>query len=137
MQRILPTLTFLAVVGHAAPVRTLPASNLPYTFELNQGQTSPAVRYLARGKGYTLFLTGSEAVMTMKRSGGEPQVLRMSLAGGRAPSQVDALDHEGSSNYFVGDPSQWRRIYDANRSTIGENPDSVRIGTTLRIPPKQ
>ena len=47
--------------------------------------------------------------MTIKRSGGEPQVLRMSLAGGRAPSRVDALDHEGSSNYFVGDPSQWRR----------------------------
>jgi nucleoid-associated protein YgaU len=38
---------------------------------------------------------------------------------------------------FYGDSSQWRRIYDANRSAIGENPDAVRIGTTLRIPPKQ
>jgi 5'-nucleotidase len=37
---------------------------------------------------------------------------------------------------FYGDPSLWRRIYDANRSAIGENPDNVRIGTTLRIPPK-
>ena len=35
-----------------------------------------------------------------------------------------------------GDPALWRRIYDSNRSTIGENPDAVRIGTTLRIPPK-
>ncbi|MGE3913076.1 MAG: LysM peptidoglycan-binding domain-containing protein [Chloroflexota bacterium] len=37
---------------------------------------------------------------------------------------------------FYGDPTLWRRIYDANRSLIGDNPDSVKIGTTLRIPPK-
>jgi nucleoid-associated protein YgaU len=37
---------------------------------------------------------------------------------------------------FYGDSGQWRRIYDANRSAIGENPDAVRIGTTLRIPPR-
>jgi nucleoid-associated protein YgaU len=35
-----------------------------------------------------------------------------------------------------GDSSLWRPIYEANRSAIGENPDNVRIGTTLRIPPK-
>jgi hypothetical protein len=40
------------------------------------------------------------------------------------------------SEKMYGDPSLWRRIYDANRSAIGENPDSVRIGTTLNIPPK-
>jgi len=38
---------------------------------------------------------------------------------------------------FYGDPNEWRRIYDANRQVIGENPDAVRIGTVLRIPPKQ
>lgn len=37
---------------------------------------------------------------------------------------------------FYGDPTLWRRIYDANRGTIGDNPDNVRVGTTLRIPPK-
>lgn len=36
---------------------------------------------------------------------------------------------------FYGDSAQWRRIYDANRSAIGDNPDNVRVGTTLRIPP--
>ena len=36
---------------------------------------------------------------------------------------------------FYGDPALWRRIYDANRAAIGDNPDSVRLGTTLRIPP--
>jgi nucleoid-associated protein YgaU len=37
---------------------------------------------------------------------------------------------------FYGDPALWRRIYDANRGTIGDNPDNVRVGTSLRIPPK-
>jgi nucleoid-associated protein YgaU len=36
---------------------------------------------------------------------------------------------------FYGDETLWRRIYDANRTQIGDNPDNVKIGTTLRIPP--
>ena len=37
---------------------------------------------------------------------------------------------------FYGDGAQWQRIYDANRAAIGDNPDNVRVGTTLRIPPR-
>ena len=47
----------------------------------------------------------------------------------------DAIDR-GPWWQVYGDPTLWRRTYDANRSTIGDNPDNVRIGTTLRIPPK-
>ena len=36
---------------------------LPLTFEVNRGQTDPQVKYLSRGRGYTLFLTGEEAVL--------------------------------------------------------------------------
>lgn len=35
---------------------------LPLHFEANQGQTDEQVQFLARGKGYSLFLTGTEAV---------------------------------------------------------------------------
>jgi 5'-nucleotidase len=35
-----------------------------------------------------------------------------------------------------GDATLWRTIYDANRDTIGDNPDQLKIGQTLRIPPK-
>ena len=38
---------------------------------------------------------------------------------------------------FYGDSSQWRKIYDANRAAIGDNPDAVKVGTQLRIPPKE
>jgi len=37
---------------------------------------------------------------------------------------------------FYGDPSLWRPIYEANRAAIGDNPDNVRVGTTLQIPPR-
>jgi LysM repeat protein len=36
-----------------------------------------------------------------------------------------------------GDAEQWPRIYDANRDTIGGNPDALVAGTTLQIPPRQ
>ena len=35
------------------------------TFEANRGQTSPRVRFLARGKGYMLFLTPDDAVLSL------------------------------------------------------------------------
>ena len=41
------------------------------------------------------------------------------------------------SQRFYGDETLWRRIYDANRQTIGDNPDNLRVGTVLRIPPRQ
>jgi nucleoid-associated protein YgaU len=38
---------------------------------------------------------------------------------------------------FYGDPSQWRRIYDANKDAIGADPDKLKLGMKLTIPPKQ
>ena len=38
---------------------------------------------------------------------------------------------------FYGDQTQWRRIYEANRSAIGDNPDAIAVGTQIRIPPKE
>ena len=40
---------------------------LPLSFEVNQGQTDAEVKFLSRGKGYTLFLTPKEAVLSLKR----------------------------------------------------------------------
>jgi beta-propeller repeat-containing protein len=39
--------------------------NRSLTFEANQGQADPQVKYLSRGHGYTLFLTSAEAVFAM------------------------------------------------------------------------
>ncbi len=39
---------------------------LPMSFELNQGQADPQVKYLARGRGYQVFLTDTEAVLALR-----------------------------------------------------------------------
>ncbi|PYQ50636.1 MAG: hypothetical protein DMF59_10325, partial [Acidobacteria bacterium] len=61
---------------------TLIASNLqgygklPLAFEANVGQTDRRVTFLARGSGFELFLTQTEAVYRLQTS-----VIRMRLAG--------------------------------------------------------
>jgi hypothetical protein len=37
-------------------------------FEANEGQTDPEVRFFARGSGYTLFLTSTEAVFSLQKT---------------------------------------------------------------------
>ena len=42
--------------------------NLPLSFEENRGQTDARVKFLARGDGYSLFLTSTEAVLKLRAS---------------------------------------------------------------------
>ena len=39
---------------------------LPLAFEANQGQTDPRVRFLARGRGYSLFLAQDESILVLQ-----------------------------------------------------------------------
>ena len=39
---------------------------LPLSFEVNQGQSDPQVKFLSRGRGYALFLTSGEAVLSLR-----------------------------------------------------------------------
>jgi hypothetical protein len=54
---------------------------LPLSFEKNQGQANARVRYLSRGRGYSLFLTPSAAVLFCE---GEPTA-RGTRSGGERP----------------------------------------------------
>src|SRR5438105_4204277 len=38
---------------------------LPLSFEANQGQAGPDVKYLTRGNGYAVALTATEAVLSL------------------------------------------------------------------------
>src|SRR5438445_3045366 len=84
---------------------------LPLIFEPNQGQTKPQVQLLAHGAGHGLFLTGDGAVLSMRRSGRRPEIIRMVLDGANknpAASGDELLP--GKSNYFIGnDPAKWHR----------------------------
>ena len=106
---------------------------MPLAFEASQGQTDAQVKYLARGNGYTVFLTGNETVfavqspalssstgMTGKRgmsaaskaiqqAAPKTAAIHMRLVGGNAQAQIAAESQlPGVTNYFIGnDRSQW------------------------------
>jgi hypothetical protein len=126
-------LAFMSAVGAATPkpaqaVKAQVQANygkLPLSFEVNQGQTDSQVKFLSRGHGYALFLTPSEAVLSLKKPQAQPKasalaksapapdvpgaVLRMQLVGANPAAQVlgkEALP--GRVNYLIGkDPSLW------------------------------
>jgi hypothetical protein len=104
---------------------------LPLSFEQNRGQFDSRVKFLARGHGYSLFLTSDGATLSLRRGRGqadphdsgasgsvtqpsaslttEKAVVRMRLRGGRSaqPTGIDELATH--SNYFVGsDPASWQ-----------------------------
>ena len=81
-------------------------------FDANRGQTDPQVKFLARGRGYGLFLTVKEAVLTLSRPVGRSSrqpcgsaqedastkkqpsvaVIRMRLVGGNPEPRIVGLD---------------------------------------------
>jgi hypothetical protein len=86
---------------------------LPLSFEANQGQTDTQVQFLAHGPGYGVLLTGDQAVLNLRGSGGAGQTtgtsLSLRLAGANATPPVTGQDKlAGVANYLVGnDPGRW------------------------------
>lgn len=77
----------------ATPIEALAAvRSRPLAFEANAGQTDPQVRFVARGAGYTVFLTPTEAVLALGGHGSEQTVLRLKPVGTSATHQLVASD---------------------------------------------
>jgi hypothetical protein len=60
----------LILAGSGAPTRHDVHNSygkLPLSFEANHGQTNAQVKFIARGAGYTLFLTPAEAVFSLQQ----------------------------------------------------------------------
>src|SRR6516225_8647319 len=82
---------------------------IPLSFEPNRGQADPRVQFVSHGQGYTVFLTGKDAVFALSSTSGKSSSLQMTLKGSRAQSPVGLKPTGAISNYFIGnDPSQWR-----------------------------
>src|SRR5438874_831961 len=57
----------------AAKKRVVQAyGQLPMAFETNTGQTDERVKFMARGAGYSLFLTPTESVFVLSRRQNQP-----------------------------------------------------------------
>jgi hypothetical protein len=101
--------------------------SLPISFVANEGQTDSQVKFLTSGGAYSLFLTGTEAVMVLSKrkarraslqndsydSPDEPptkSVIRMKLAGANSHPELVALNEmPWKTNYFIGnDPEKWQ-----------------------------
>jgi hypothetical protein len=107
----------LAEAGRATALATL--ERLPLTFEENRGQAHGAVRYLARGPGYQLFLTPAERVLALPaanrreapaRGESDPVAIRLRLLGANdSPLVRGEQPLARRSHYLAGrDPSSWR-----------------------------
>ena len=83
---------------------------VPLHFEANRAQTDPRVQFLARGGGYTLFLTPTETVLVLTRT-----VVRMTALGANPePRASGQAELPGKANYFRGND---RRKWDTNVPT--------------------
>lgn len=109
-----------SAMGKAGKARLASSyGNLPLSFEPNQGQATEQVKFLSRGRGYALFLTGDEVVLALGGASEaspskdtkaakssvptKPDMLRMKLAGANQSPKVAGLDElPGKSNYLLG-----------------------------------
>jgi len=98
--------------------------HLPLSFEANTGPIDARVNFISRGPGYTLYLTPTEAVLTLHKGADRPSptelrrdestpaadVVRMTLLDGNPRAPAAAMEPlPGTVNYFIGnDPSRWR-----------------------------
>jgi len=110
----------LVLDGPGAAPPSLLGDHAAMRFEANLGQADAQVRFLARGDGYALFLTSTEAVLSLSRQSADESadgigsaagaVLAMQLVGAN-PSPLVSGQGElpGKSNYLRGnDPARWQ-----------------------------
>lgn len=118
----------LSLAGQAQNVSGLAAAQvdydkLPLTFEINQGQANPCVRFLSHGHGYTAYLTSQGLSLALRPSheAASPtgvmqgnrktrHTVELKLVGSVKTAAVLGEDPQpGRVNYFLGNnPAQWR-----------------------------
>jgi len=91
---------------------------LPISFEANQGQTDPRVKFMSRSANGTLFVTPNEAVLSLpaqaamsakadNKADPAPSVLRMKVLGGNPDAPVTGANElPGKINYLDADPAK-------------------------------
>nr|MDQ2732483.1 SBBP repeat-containing protein [Armatimonadota bacterium] len=133
-----PSFTFQPTAHGTSSAASTPATHnlqasygkLPLQFEINRGQTAKQVHFLSRGSGYSLFLTPTDAVLSLQTPPSHthtlthlrtplhpsilpsphPAVLRLHLLNANPHPQIAGADAlPGKVNYFIGnDPKKWR-----------------------------
>jgi hypothetical protein len=111
---------------------------MPLSFEANAGQTDSRVKFLSRGAGYTLFLTGDEAVLALKKSGvrsQESEAGRSKLGFGNSKFEIRKSKMEiGNWKFENRNPKFENRSSksDDRKSAIGNRQSAIE--TAIDIP---
>jgi|SRR5579859_1239803 len=101
---------------------------LPLSFEVNEGQTNGQVKFLARGQGYTLFLTSQEAVLSLQKFEGRGrQDGKLEKPGRELIADRHELFKDGAP--LTKSPRSEDRGYKVQKR--GEGPDAVRVTSTM------
>lgn len=108
--------------GAAAPTPTPATATAPATVPAPSPQRPPLASPIASPSSVATGATPSPA--TPEAAGETYEV-----------QSGDTLLSIAETSY--GDATLWRRIYDANKDTIGPDPDKLKLGMKLTIPPKQ
>ncbi len=135
-ENVLPTRQVSAAPTKVQPMLVAKYGKLPLSFEANQGQADARVRFLARGRGYTIFLTDDEAVLALRKSQpGQPGVTQsgkvgfpgrlspfglFDLGAGRGPSLADGL----KSRSLLPDLGQMVPDPNAGKGGVAGGPES-------------
>jgi hypothetical protein len=100
-------LLFSAMPAHAAAGSDEVFGKLSLGFERNEGQADPKVKFLARARGYSIFLTGNETVM--KFTAPKTASVRMKFLGQQRNARVEGVDAlAGTTNYLLGNGASYR-----------------------------
>ncbi|MCC2548914.1 LysM peptidoglycan-binding domain-containing protein [Hymenobacter sp. BT175] len=94
-----------------------------FDFLSNDGEKKPVQQPAANPAGATDFF-GNKAGAAAQPA----------AAAGTSYTVVsgDSLSKIAKRHY--GDASKWHQIYDANKATIGANPDHIEVGQVLTLP---
>jgi hypothetical protein len=128
--RLVRSLPFVTRVEGPVQVSNISTRSLPLAFEPNLGQVDRQVKFLARGDGYTLWLTAIEAVLQLRspmqsrlapqvsappetsaaRAMGTATTIRMRMLGANPGTTLTGLVPLAvTTSYFIGnDPTRWR-----------------------------
>jgi len=116
---LIPLFILGVVVSQTATLKNLFASsntfpsaqfkNSPIGFELYEA--NGVTKYISRGNNFALFLTPTEAVVTLNDANtSTPAVLRMQFLGANKTTTLTGLGNtQSKSHYFMGnDPTKWK-----------------------------
>jgi hypothetical protein len=115
---------------------------LPLLFEQNQGQTDPRVKFFSNGAGYTVFLTSSDMVLSLRPSEVvNPDAFKASAtpASGTAQARPNSQAATASSAAKSSSASMVFKLVGAksNPEVVGENPQPTKANYFIGNDPKK